>query len=610
MVQLLINDVHYPTIRQETIMIDRTANDPIPTFKFGLQDDPSHIPLSEFLEVVFIDESQIANPTHNLLLNPALNPYTTHWTAAPITGITFAQNGGGGLSLTASNSNVPTAVALYQYSPNLVQPGQAYMFSMTIVGSAIVNLKAAVQIQFVDINGNLIGSAIQSTQIVPTGTPTVLPVQAVAPPNAVSADCMLVIITTNSTNSGTITYTQAQLEPMCFTTGNYQLNYPTPWCASGQPSCTLMPDSTTIRQYRLFGGYITKATAGAYAGNNRIWTVQVSGYGWLLQKQQLNNTWTNTYDSTIIATIVSQYFPGVFSTAQVAQGALLDTFGYAYNGYARDAFDALAANANFMYYVDAYRVIWYQPPGYSSVGFALSDEPDNVTSFSYYAYTLDTDGTQIGNVTLVTGATGIAAIEYDAASIAAYNHKLNGQGTFWRVVNDSTITTITAAQQRAIAENTQYNYGRKTARLSTSQLMTPGLTVLFTSHTDGLINAAFLIQKSSLVLKGFKTLLQPQYECVCDLGAFNPDLVNITVKMLRQQVKTTNSVSNPTLGLMLTDSMTFVESFLITTVLSNPSRYGQGTYGTSTYAASVPSIPTTQYGATNATYGNPAVGYN
>jgi hypothetical protein len=61
---------------------------------------------------------------------------------------------------------------------------------------------------------------------------------------------------------------------------------------------------------------------------------------------------------------------------------------------------------------------------------------------------------------------------------------------------------------------------------------------------------------------------------------------------------------------MLTDSMTFVESFLITTVLSSPARYGAGVYNTSTYAANVPGVPTTTYGAAAATYGNPGVGYN
>src|SRR5258708_33744452 len=43
-VLLLINDVWFPTIKQDTINIARTASDPIPTFTFDLQDDPSHIP--------------------------------------------------------------------------------------------------------------------------------------------------------------------------------------------------------------------------------------------------------------------------------------------------------------------------------------------------------------------------------------------------------------------------------------------------------------------------------------------------------------------------------------------------------------------------------------
>jgi len=253
----------------------------------------------------------------------------------------------------------------------------------------------------------------------------------------------------------------------------------------------------------------------------------VDDYGiglWLVTaKQLLNASWTGLADSAIISNIVSTYFSTTLSTAQVVQGSVFSgTLSYVYNGTCRDAFDALAANANYLYYIDPYRVIWYQPNGYNTQSFALSDRPDNITSFPYYDYSRDIDGTQIGNATYVSGGTNIAAIEYDAQSIALYNQKTNGRGTFWRTVADGTIQSVADAQGRAIGETSQYNYARPILHLSTNQFMIPGYSVLITNATDGLYQAPYLVQKATLILKGFNQPFQATYECQCDLGYFNP----------------------------------------------------------------------------------------
>jgi hypothetical protein len=603
-VQLLISDVYYPTIRQETVNVDRTANDPIPTFKITIQDDPSQIAISELQEVIFIDSSQIANPTHNLLQNPLISPYTTNWTATTATGGSF-NNLTPGVQLVASNA--ANTFGLAQSTQNgLVIAGHGYMYSCYVQTSTLTGLSAYMSLSFLTANGMNLG-----TQTLTIGTSTAntrYSLSGTAPNGCATIQIAFGLQQTNATNSGSASFTSVQLEPMTFTSGINQISYPSPFCANGQANCTLMPDGTTIRQYRLFGGYVTKATAGKYIGPNRQWQLTVSGYAWLLQKQLLNNSWSNTADNTIINNIISTYFPNQFSTAQVVKGATLNVFGYTYNGTARDAFDALAANANFYYYVDPYRVIWYQPPGYNLLSFMLSDKPDNVTSYPYYDYSLDIDGTQLGNATLVVGASGISAVEYDAQSIGYYNQITNGSGIFWRTVNDSTITTTAAAQQRAIAENTQYNYARKIAKLTTNQLMIPGYTVLFSSVTDGIYEAKFLVQRATLILMGFQSLDTPIYECQCEIGAWNPDLINITVKMLRKQLVNANNIGTPVQGLMATENMTFVDNIVVTTVISNPSTYSKGVYGTSTYGTSVPGIPTTMYGV--GSYNNSAYGYN
>ena len=603
-VQLLIQDVYYPTIRQDTISIDRTANDPIPTFKITIQDDPSQIAISELQEIIFIDSSQIANPTHNLLKNPLVSPYATSWTATTATGGSF-NNLSPGVQLVASNA--ANTFGLAQSTQNgLVVPGMSYMFSLYVQTSALVGLSAYMSLSFLTANGTNLG-----TQTLTIGTSTAntrYTLSGMAPNTCATVQVAFGLQYNNATNSGSASFTSVQVEPMTFTSGMNQITYPSPFCANGQTNCTLMPDGTTIRQYRLFGGYVTKATAGKYIGNNRQWELTVSGYAWLLQKQLLNNSWSNTADNTIISNIVTTYFPTMFSTAQVVKGVTLNTFGYTYNGTARDAFDSLASNANFYYYIDPYRVIWYQPPGYNLLSFMLSDKPDNVNSFPYYDYSLDLDGTQLGNATLVTGASSISAVEYDAQSIGYYNQKTNGSGIFWRTVNDSTITTTAAAQQRAIAENTLYNYARKIAKFTTNQLMIPNYTVLFSSATDGLYEAKYLVQRATLVLTGFQSLDTPLYECQCEIGAWNPDLINITVKMMRKQQVSVNSIGTPVQGLMATENMTFVDTIVVTTVLSSPATYGMGIYGTSTYSVSVPGIPTTTYGT--GTYGDMSHGYN
>jgi hypothetical protein len=605
MVQLLITDTVYPTKIEHSIAIDRTTSDPVSTFKFKIQDNTSSIQLVEMQEVVILDEQQIPYPAHNLVLNPTLAPFSTNWTEVSTTGGTFTGINPG-VELTASNISAPFGMIQTLHS-GLVTPGQSYMASIFIaIGSALTNCQWYLTITALDATS----SVLVAETNVGTGAASPAAVSFLAPTGTVYLQMAFgVQPTVNGSNSGSATFTVAQLEPMTFASSpTFQLTYPTPACNATQPNCRVLPDGTTVRQYRLFGGYITKATTGNYMGIIRTWTVQTSGYAWFFQKQLLNQTWTNYLDSTIIGQLVSTYFPGFFSTVHVTAGSTLDTFGYQYNGTARDALDALSANANYIYFVDDYRDIWYCPPGYNSAGFGLSDNPDNVTTFPYFAFSLDRDGTQLGNACLVTGATNISAIEYDPQSIAYYNQLLDGLGTFWRTVSDSTITTTPAAQQRAIAENTQYNYARSIAHLTTNQPMQPGLTVPLTSAPDQLDTAPYLVQKSSLVIKGINNLLAPTYEYSCDLGDYNPDMVNITVKMLRQQSKNNQGIGTPVLGLMATETLYWLETIQVAAISSHPGTYGLGIYGTSTYGSSGPRLPSTTYGY--GTYGDPSHGYN
>lgn len=604
---LTIDDVWYPTILEETINIDRTATDPIPTFTFTLQDDPSQIALTELSEVLFIDTGQIPNPAHNLLLNPAINPYTTSWSYTGHAGVTAATAGGGGLLLTFSNAGSGSSVTLAQTSlPGGVTPGQNYMASVTVQGgSSPTNVYASLIVNVLDPAQNQLASFSSVGPTPPSTTATVYSLAVLAPPNAAFLQVQCVATTTSSTNSGAITFSQAQLEPMVFTAGAHALTYPTPWCASGQTNCLVLPDGTSIRQLRLFGGIVTKATAGAHVGPNRQWQVTVSGYAWLLQKQLLNDSWTTTADSSILSAIVTKYFPTTFSTGQVlSNSGIALTLSYTYNGTARDAFDAAASASNYLLYVDAYRTIWYQPAGYNTLPFQLSDTPDELTSFEYYNYTRDLDATQLGNAIYVSGSQGVAATVFDAASIGYYGQILNNQGIFWRSVSDSSLGDNNSAIQRGIGEAMQYNYARPIIHLTTNQFMIPGYTVLFTSRTDGFVQQVFLVQKATLVLTGFKALGLAIYEFQCDLGAFNPDLSHVISKIMRRDVtlaaqQTTQSyygpVSAPTpaIDVIASDRLGWRESVQVTVTSTTP----------------IAGTPKTWYGTAGAVYGSNLVGY-
>lgn len=177
---------------------------------------------------------------------------------------------------------------------------------------------------------------------------------------------------------------------------------------------------------------------------------------------------------------------------------------------------------------------------------------------------------------------------------------------FWRQVNNSALASVQAAIDAGIGEAGEYGYARPIIHLSTNQFMIPGYTVYFTSRTDSFFRVSFIIQKVTLVLKGFLSLQQALYECTCDLGAFNPELTNILTTLLRMQVSsTTGSGSSnasyygpvtapaPSIDLMVTETVNFRDSVAVTVT---------GTSG-------IGGIPAAAYGSAQATYGSPLVGY-
>src|SRR5579871_1037587 len=380
-----------------------------------------------------------------------------------------------------------------------------------------------------------------------------------------------------------------------------------------------LPDSTTIRQTRLFAGYITQLDA-VYEGTLKRWTLTCASLSSLLEWFYLDNaTRQNTLDSSIITSTINANFtisslypesgPGapytIITTNNVVAGATPDYLSVTDMTF-KDLLATLANQSGYLYYVDAYGDLHYEPPGYEQAAFGLSDAPNaaptdgSLPTYSYYAYKWTSDGSQIKNRIKVFGgkfiapqitdtftgdgstknftlsqqpynvtsltvagvakscgvygvhtfAQGYVAL-YDkatptlkfntapangAAIVITYTYEANvivraramdsiayfNGRIFDSKINDTTLNSLLAADQRGLAELVQYSMPRTLVSLTTQQPLFAGESVQFTSAFDNMSKVPLLVQRSELTTRG-----NGINEWTCDLGAYNPDLVAI-----------------------------------------------------------------------------------
>jgi hypothetical protein len=179
------------------------------------------------------------------------------------------------------------------------------------------------------------------------------------------------------------------------------VSYPTPDCNGAQVSCCQMPDGTTSRYSRLFAGYIEDLQV-AYDGPNRIWTVSCAGAAAHFENGLVNGVYTGQYDDQIINSVISTYFsrqitltnPNLTSSAPVVRGALVDSVSYNDNTL-REVMNGLADLSGYVFYLDPYYRLFYNPPYYAAASWSLVDAfGDDMTTFNYYDYQREVDGTQ------------------------------------------------------------------------------------------------------------------------------------------------------------------------------------------------------------------------
>lgn len=453
----------------------QTLSDPASTFDFTLDDINQTINVQNIQPVIVFDENAPAIgsvptvPSMNFLVNAILSVQSgavANWTA------------GGSLSslwnygvtppnITFANSAVGSATFQQTTLAGYVQPGVSYMFFAYYAGSGTIsNINVTISVQYLDVNSNALGSASTFTST-PTDAFHKPFVQSTAPANAVYAQVKISVNTTSSTNSGTIALGPAQFEPMWFT--EYGVTYPTPDCNFAQVNSVLMPDGTVSRACRLFAGYV-EDHVNVYVGKQRHTVVQCASSSKLLETAGLiAASYTSEQDTSIItnalsllpvnSSIIGQLATGqqheFGPTSTLISGVIVDSISFN-NSTLREVLNGISAQSGSIYYVDAYYYLWYVPPSFSGSVVQLSDEPDNVTSFPYYDFSVEYDSTNPVNVALVMGSKQTAA---------AYTDTFSGNGSqtvfdlFYPPDNTQTVTVGGSSIRTGVDGVNNANFG-------------------------------------------------------------------------------------------------------------------------------------------------------
>jgi concanavalin A-like lectin/glucanase superfamily protein len=402
-----------------------TTADPVPTANVTLVDNTSSITIAPLAELIIIDEKVIANPTQNFLLGPALlSTDTSNWFQTSTIGFTGTVSFAGAPPVTASVTNAGTVGYILRAQNaqfGLVVPGQTYMLSGYIqIATPMNNAQSILKFGFLDVASNYLGDAAADYRsTTASGGRVRVSMSAVAPANAASIQVAFGIQTTaQPTNSGTALFDTIQLEPMWFPS---IISYPSPDCLPTSANCRTLPNETTIRQYRKFGGLVVNAIYGEYQGNKRTIQITANGYAWLTSGCFTATSFVNTNDSAIMTSLLNAAFPPrldgtqLFNTsaATVITGNQIDILQPNWDDL-RSIFNSFAAQAGYFHTADAYWNYLYQPPGYTQMPIALiadnSGNPDNIVTFPIYGFKAEMDITQLGASALVLGGTATTTL--------------------------------------------------------------------------------------------------------------------------------------------------------------------------------------------------------
>jgi len=376
--------------------ISRQASDPIAKTTMTIYDKDNPSKLAEMQEVIILDDPLSDQPAHNLLNDPDFSSGGAHYAQITNSGLSIVIAAGVTMSF-SNTANGNTGSLSQNTQTGLVVVGQTYYYSMQVnVTSPLSGGNAFLSLQFLDAGGNNLGSPTTATY---TSGNARRSINAVAPAGAVYVQASFGIKATSNTNSGTVVFSNQQLEPAFFA----QLSYPSPVITS-DPAAYTLPNGTVVKQSRIFAGFITGLKADEYLAGERHVDVEVASLSHMLEVQGVSVSYqSSTQDLTIIDNMLSASFNGYIKRYNNAVAGVMMPPQYAREGSGRDVMDDCCANSGYVWYVDPYYELHYKWLGYRTSWPNLSDNPDFSSTVPFYNYLNETDGTQIANQIVVTG---------------------------------------------------------------------------------------------------------------------------------------------------------------------------------------------------------------
>lgn len=161
--------------------------------------------------------------------------------------------------------------------------------------------------------------------------------------------------------------------------------------------------SNLAESVRYFAGCIASVDIKV-EGITKLFVCQAQDYTILADKRIVNEVYEDKTDAYIFNDLCTKYRADLDGTTYVQTG--LTHTRIVFNRLTlREAFDKLALESGFDWYVDYNKKVHYFAADTNIASFGLSDDPDEATTYPYSGLKYNKDATRIVNLVLVIGGT-------------------------------------------------------------------------------------------------------------------------------------------------------------------------------------------------------------
>lgn len=442
--RVLIDGLEHP-VRQKSIKWQSSLDDSIPKASFSIEDQGAMLRFNCLSRVTILEEPGYADTTHNILANPTFANSGAHWTVSSVgvgsPDVDFDGVAGScSIIFTASDpdeTNVTQTTRL-----NYLQPSQMYTFSTYLQTTGMANTESNIKLTLINADGSSSISTIYTT----TTNVSVFRFSHTFTTASTNRFATLLFQNVNLPGSSTGTFTI--IKPQLELQDDATLSYPTPECVSGATNCTVLGDSTVVRQRRLFGGLLMRAKRSyTNPSSSRVWDIEALGGALFLAKTLASANYSAFTDAQIVADLISFYLPNDLTTRNViSSGLSFDQFAWQ-DVPIKDILNTLTKSTGASYWVDEYFDVHMQVGGYSQATINLSDTPDNVTTFPFYDFEIEEDASEMANRIKVHG--GSEAQKSQPAGTETFSG--NGSNKIFTLGNmpkDVHSVTVTGARKK------------------------------------------------------------------------------------------------------------------------------------------------------------------